>query len=374
MKRSPIFNGYLIDNEAFPISCPLPRLVVWMLPLFNRRRFLKTVEAVWYRPGLGMAFLLLPLTGLYRVLIALRRLVYRLGVMRVEKGPLPVIVVGNIAVGGTGKTPLVIALAELLIAHGYRPGVICRGYRGSTKVWPQRVSADGDPKELGDESILLAQRLHCPVVAGPDRIAAINCLLREDCCDIVISDDGLQHLRLFREVEIVVVDANRGHGNRHCLPTGPLREPLSRLDSVDAVIVNGEMPGGALFSKAFRMTLVLQRPKKLLPPFACRPLIEFVSDPIHALAGIGNPERFFTQLRGVGLEIIEHAYPDHHDFESHELSFGDSFPIFMTEKDAVKCRLFADDRCWFVPVEAHLEPGFCQWLLETVHALVKAGD
>ena len=345
-----------------------------MLELFNRKQFLKTVEALWYRPELGMAVLLLPLTGLYRGLIALRHWAYRLGMMRVEKGPLPVIVVGNIAVGGTGKTPLVIALAELLIAHGYRPGVLCRGYRGSAKVWPQRVFADGDPREIGDEAILLAQRLRCPVVAGPDRIAAINCLLEETHCDIVISDDGLQHLRLFREVEIVVVDAYRGHGNGHCLPTGPLREPLSRLDSVDAVVVNGEIPGEVLFHRVFKMKLVSQRPKKLLPPFTRRSFVEFTSEPVHALAGIGNPERFFTQLRGVGLEIVEHAYPDHHDFESHELIFDDSLPIFMTEKDAVKCRSFADDRCWFVPVEGHLEPGFCQWLLQTVYALVKARD
>lgn len=309
------------------------------------------LEASWYRPA-WFTGLLLPLAWLFCLLVALRRLLYRLGVLPSHRLPVPVIVVGNISVGGTGKTPLVIALVELLRAQGWRPGVISRGYGGQAASWPQRVTADSEPRLIGDEPLLIARRTHAPLAVGPDRIASAQRLLAEEAIDILISDDGLQHYRLQRDVEVAVVDATRGTGNGLCLPAGPLREPRSRLRSVDLVVSNGE-GGGAV-----TMVLEAGTPRAVADAGRERPLQSFRGAKVHAVAGIGNPPRFFAMLEQAGLTITPHPFPDHHAYQPGDLAFGDDAPILMTEKDAVKCAAMDDARLWYIPVTARLPESF----------------
>ena len=262
---------------------------------------------------------------------------------------LPVVVVGNLAVGGTGKTPLVIAIAKLLAARGVRVGVICRGYRGTGSRWPRKVLPDSDPGRVGDEAVLLARRTGVPVAAGPNRIGAGRILFRRSKCEVILSDDGLQHLRLSRDVEIVVIDGVRRHGNGRCLPAGPLREPLGRLASVDLVVANGPAAPGEL-----EMRLESGDAVNLADAGLTRPLEGFRGTRVHAVCALGHQERFFRSLESCGLTIIRHPFPDHHPFREEEIRFPDDAPVLMTEKDAVKCERFADARHWCVPVDAVL--------------------
>ena len=300
----------------------------------------------WYAPDLPGA-LLAPLGWVVALFTVLRRAAYRAGLRRSWQVGCPVVVVGNLAVGGTGKTPLVIAIAKLLSRHGLRVGIVCRGYRGSAHRWPRQVRPDSDPERVGDEAVLLARRAGVPVAAGPNRIAAARILVRRSKCDVILSDDGLQHLRLARDVEIVVVDGVRRHGNGRCMPAGPLREPLSRLASVDLVVVNGEARQGEL-----AMQLVAGEASSLDDAGTTRPLDSFRDSPVHAVCAIGHAERFFRTLEAHGLTIVRHPFPDHHPFSEEEIRFADGAPVLMTEKDAVKCERFADGRHWCVPVEA----------------------
>ena len=302
----------------------------------------------WYaRDPRGV--LLAPLGWVYGLFAVLRRAFYRAGLRRTWQVGCPVVVVGNLSVGGTGKTPLVIAIARLLARHGLRVGVVCRGYRGSASRWPRQVRSDSDPLRVGDEAVLLARRTGGPVAAGPNRIAAARILVRRSKCDVILSDDGLQHLRLARDVEIVVVDGVRRHGNGRCLPAGPLREPLRRLASVDLVVVNGDARQGEL-----EMQLVSGDAVSLVDSGTTRPLDSFRGAPVHAVCAIGHAERFFRTLESHGLTIVRHPFPDHHPFSETEIGFPDDAPVLMTEKDAVKCERFADSRHWFVPVEGML--------------------
>lgn len=267
--------------------------------------------------------------------------------IRVE---VPVIVVGNISVGGTGKTPLVIWLIEQLRQWGFRPGVLSRGYGGKAEHYPLRVTENTPAEVCGDEPLLIALRTGAPVMVAPDRVTAARALLRSGEVDVLVTDDGLQHYRLARDLEFCVVDGQRGLGNAALLPAGPLREPASRLGQVDWVAVNGE--GFEPPEQGFRFTLAGE-PVAALIGGASRALADFES-PVHAVAGIGNPERFFASLEAEGLSIIRHAFADHHRFTAADLAFGDTLDVIMTEKDAVKCRAFADARCWYRPVSAQL--------------------
>lgn len=302
----------------------------------------------WYAPG-PLGALLAPLGWLFGLGTVLRRGAYRAGMRRSWQVGCPVIVIGNLSVGGTGKTPLVIAVAKLLARHGLRVGVVCRGYRGTASRWPRKVRPDSDPERVGDEAVLLARRTGGPVAAGPNRIAAARILVRRAKCDIILSDDGLQHLRLSRDVEIVVVDGERRHGNGLCMPAGPLREPLSRLESVDLVVVNGVGRQGEL-----EMRLEAGHAVSLVDANLTRPLDAFSGSAVHAVCAIGHQERFFRFLEARGLTVVRHPFPDHHPFSASEIDFADGAPVLMTEKDAVKCERFADERHWYVPVEAVL--------------------
>jgi tetraacyldisaccharide 4'-kinase len=313
------------------------------------------LERSWYAPHRSpLTLLLLPLAGVYCLLSLVRRLTYRCRLARTHRLSVPVIVVGNITVGGTGKTPLVIWLARYLRELGYHPGIVSRGYGGRSPSWPVAVDADSDPAMVGDEPVLLARHSECPVCVGPDRVRAARQLLREQPCDVLLSDDGLQHLRMERDIEIAVVDGERRLGNGLCLPAGPLREPARRLRRVDLVVVNGGRPEPGEFVMTLRDQALVR-----LSDGSTRPADSVRGETVHAVAGIGSPQRFFSQLERLGAHVIRHAFPDHHPFVATDLDFAsDGRSLIMTEKDAVKCRSFADERCWYLAVAAEPEMAF----------------
>lgn len=326
------------------------------------------IEKLWYSRNIAST-LLSPLSWLFRTLSWQRRLYYEYRNRFCEHLPVPVIVVGNISVGGTGKTPLVIWLAGFLQANGYKPGIVSRGYRGKADHWPQIVTAQSDPVMVGDEPVLIASRSACPIVVAPRRVEAAWALLREYECDIVISDDGLQHYALQRDLEIAVVDGVRGLGNGYCLPAGPLREPPKRLSEMDFVVINGD---AALISDeyhGYRMTVVGTELVNIAQPEIVEPLCAFTGSPVHALAGIGHPERFFDMLRAKGMMIRVHPFPDHHGYTEADMRFEDDAPLLMTEKDAVKCRAFAKPNYWYLRIEARLDPAFAEQLISFLEGM-----
>lgn len=307
--------------------------------------------------------LLLPLETLFRQAVAQRRRAYRDGLKPVASLPVPVIVVGNLSVGGTGKTPLVIWLAEFLTAQGFRPGIISRGYGGTKHRAPLAVNATTDPARCGDEPALIAQRTGCPVYVFPQRVAAARALLAAEACDVILSDDGLQHYALGRDIEIAVIDGARGFGNGHCLPAGPLREPPERLASVDFRVYSGaENEDGYAIFLAGDVAVNLHDPERR------QALSDFAGSPVYALAGIGHPERFFDHLRRHGLKVEGRGFPDHHPYRPEDLRFADNQPLLMTEKDAVKCRAFAGPTHWYLPVTAQLSARFGHDLLTLLKA------
>lgn len=301
-----------------------------------------------------------PLSLLFGAAAGARRSAYRNGLLPTVRLPVPVIVVGNITVGGTGKTPLTLWLAASLRAQGYTPGIVCRGY-GGRSVAPQRVLPDSDPYACGDEAVLLARRSGGEVWTGADRVAAARSLLAaQPACNVVISDDGLQHHALARDVELCVVDAARGFGNGWLLPAGALRERPSRLATVDAVVLNAgggdaSHPSlGLIPSEAPRFTMRLQGGefRNLLDPARQARPEHFRGKRVHAVAGIGNPRRFFRQLEAMGLEFTPHPFPDHHPYAASDLAYSGAQAVLMTEKDAVKCRQFAAESHWELAVDA----------------------
>lgn len=310
----------------------------------------KWLESLWYG-GSPLKWLLWPLGMTFALTVAARRALYAAHLKHPIEMPVPVIVVGNITVGGTGKTPITAWLARELGERGFAVGVVTRGYRGRAKHWPQRVTAASDPRQVGDESVLLAKLTGCPVVAGPDRVAAAQQLLAESGVGIVLSDDGLQHYRLGRRLEIAVVDGERGIGNGLALPAGPLREPRSRLTEVDAVIVNGR---GFGFAGAFQAELVPTRVYRVAGEEE-RHLGDFANTEVHAVAGIAHPERFFATLEAAGMRVVAHPLADHADIGLGALEFEDGAPVLITEKDAVKCQSFAPENVWAVAVEPRFE-------------------
>lgn len=325
------------------------------------------LQRQWYCLSLWH-LLLWPLSLIFRLLVAVRRGLYRLGVLSSVRLPVPVVVVGNITVGGTGKTPLVLWLAEFLREQGYRPGIVSRGYGGRGGA-PQSVSAASDPLLTGDEPVLLAKRLRCPVWVGADRVEVARALLKaRPDCNILISDDGLQHYRLQRDVEVVVIDGVRRFGNGLCLPAGGLREPVGRLRQVDALVVNG----GAVASGQYGMTLVGKVLHSLQDESRTASLSDFIGQTLHAVAGIGHPARFFTALRQQGLAIVEHPFPDHHAYVPTDLQYAGM--VVMTEKDAVKCTAFAPENSWYLAVDAEVDKALGNKVLETLNNMSRVGN
>jgi len=333
------------------------------------------LAGLWYGRS-ALAALLQPLAALYGAGLRARRSAYAHGLLHTGRAGVPVVVIGNLTVGGTGKTPLTLWLAERLREHGVRPGILSRGYtRAGSARSPLRVYADSPWREVGDEPKLLARRSDCPTVVARERLAGARELAAHGV-PLILADDGLQHLALARDLEIVVVDGARGLGNGRLLPAGPLRERPGRLARAALVVVNGEpvhptLAGAALGAAPLRMQLVGSEARALRGS-AVWSLQAFRGAPVHAVAGIGHPARFFAMLRAHGLEIIEHAYPDHHDFRPADLAFGDGRPVLMTEKDAIRCEELAlrAGTLWYVPVTAELCAQDATRLLAPVLALL----
>ncbi|MGB4860079.1 MAG: tetraacyldisaccharide 4'-kinase [Dokdonella sp.] len=317
--------------------------------------FAERLQAIWYGsepPPLALR----ALVPIYVGLRNLHRLPYRLGLRAPQRLPVPVIVVGNLTVGGSGKTPLVLALIDALCERGWNPGVISRGYGGSVHV-PTRVDGSSDPTVVGDEPCLIHQRSGAPVAVARRRADAGRLLLGDGDTpspDVLIADDGLQHIALARDIDICVIDGARRFGNGRLLPAGPLREPPSRLADIPFHVVNGGTPN----DDEIAMQLHVDGVVSLFDASQHEPLARWSGRRVHVVAGIGNPTRFFRQLRDAGIDVIEHPFPDHHAFVAGDLAFNDDLPVLMTEKDAIKCRAFASKRMHYVAVSATLPETF----------------
>ncbi len=325
----------------------------------------RLVEA-WYGAS-RWPYALAPVTLVYRMLVGLRRTLYGLGVFRSTRLPLPVVVIGNIAVGGTGKTPLALWLAERLAAAGHKPGVVCKSYAAQADS-PSQVTASDAPDVRGDEAVLLASRLTCPVWSGPDRVrTALALHAAHPEVNILLCDDGLQHYALARDVEIVVVDAKRGFGNGLMLPSGPLREARARLRSVDAIVLNGgdkvDTPASV---PTFRMRLHGERWRSVTNAQQTADATRFIGRRVAAIAGIGHPARFFEHLRKQGIDVAPHAFPDHHRYIEAEIASLEADYVLMTEKDAIKCARFPDPRMWTLPVSAEIDPALLGVILARI--------
>jgi tetraacyldisaccharide 4'-kinase len=310
-----------------------------------------------------LSIALLPAAIVFRLASALRKSAYRRGLFRSERLGAPVIVVGNITAGGTGKTPLVIWICAFLRERGFRPGIVSRGHGGAGGTLDVRT--DANPAAVGDEPALLAIRTGCPVWVGHDRVAAARALLSAHPeCNVLVSDDGLQHYRLRRNIEIAVVDAMRGLGNGLPIPSGPLREPASRLEEVDAVVFNGDGKAAAGGARGFAMSLQGAEFRNLLNPALTQDATAFLGLRVHALAGIGNPGRFFEHLQRLGLAFTAHPFPDHHAFVASDLEFDGADAIIMTEKDAIKCQSFARANHWVLAVDARVDSRLGRLILD----------
>jgi tetraacyldisaccharide 4'-kinase len=315
----------------------------------------------WYRIT-SLHLILYPVSLVFRVLVTLRRELYLSGFLSSHQLLLPVIVVGNISVGGTGKTPLTLALAQQLIERGWHPLILSRGF-GRNISSPQPVSLSSTAAQVGDEPLLMARRDICPVWVGANRVATAHAALQA-CpqCNVVLCDDGLQHYRLQRDVEIAVIDGTRRFGNGLMLPAGPLREPVSRLQSVDAIVVNG----GDAAANEYAMSLGGEIFYNLLNPEQTAAPADFKMPNVHAVAGIGNPQRYFQHLETLGIPFTPHAFPDHHPYRAADLSFSNCDAILLTEKDAVKCAAFADARYWVLRVNAQIDPALTDHILRKI--------
>ncbi len=320
------------------------------------------IERSWLSRGV-VSTLLLPLCGLYRLVMLLRQRYYEHFPYFRFTAPVPVIVVGNLTVGGTGKTPLVLWLTAQLQARGFRPAIIMRGYGGNSPHWPRQVTPKSTPTLVGDEAIMAYQRTHVPVAVGPDRKQDIERLLAKTDCNIIISDDGLQHLALKATVEVGVVDGQRRFGNGRCLPAGPLREPVTRWPTLDFRVCHGAK------GRADEVSMTLQpagiyRVVDNTPSFDWEQLSGMI---VHAVAGIGHPQRFFSQLSVHGVILYPHIFRDHHRYTAKDIEFNDEYPVIMTEKDAVKCCVFAADNVYYLRVSAVLDESLVDRIVEKTH-------
>ena len=318
----------------------------------------------WYSPD--PIWFLIPLAWLFGLLSGLRRAAYAIAILPSVTLPQPVIVVGNITVGGTGKTPFVIWLAQELRKRGHRPGIVTRGYGGEVET-ARRAESDSDPNSVGDEALLLARHSGAPVAVGKDRVAAARLLPKD--VDVILSDDGLQHYRMRRRHEIVLLDGGRGLGNGWLLPVGPLRETEARLSGAQVVIKL--TPGGAFsWPDAARMRLKAGSAVSVMDGKR-RDLANFAGQKVHAIAGIGNPKQFFATLEAAGLHVHGRELPDHAQPTAADLDFGDDLPVFMTEKDAVKCRELALARHWYLEAAAEFDATDAQRILDGVERALK---
>ena len=316
---------------------------------------LDKLQQGWRQAG-WLNYLLFPLSLVYGLLMLARRRCYQLGICKSVSLAVPLVVVGGITVGGSGKTPVVLSLVRYLQDQGLRPGVICRGYKGRSTFWPREVNGSTTAALVGDEAQLIYQLTGAAVVAGPDRVANGVCLIDKFGCNVLISDDGFQRHALQRDLDIVVLDGQTGYGNGWCLPAGPLREFRGQIERADMALVNGA--GQELCiegTQAGRMSMRIVEAYNLSDG-ARKPLSEFVGESVHAVAGVGNPARFFRQLERLGMDVAPHPFPDHHSFVESELVFGDDSPVLMTEKDAVKCRdMTIKNRLWAVPAITQID-------------------
>ena len=301
----------------------------------------------WYR-GAWWLWLLRPLELVFRTVAALRRALYQNGLLPSYRCPVPVVVIGNITVGGTGKTPAVIALVESLQARGIRVGVVSRGYGARELQAAYRVTDDSHVYQCGDEPLLIQRRTGCPCVVAPSRADAVRTLLADTAVDIIVSDDGLQHYALQRDLEIALLDAERGIGNGFCLPAGPLREPASRLKTVDHVLYRGS--GDESNGLQYRQVALVH----LSSGKECAVSPSIIGNKVHAIAGIGQPEQFFTGLERQGFKLQRHPLGDHHDYRVADFEGLADKPLIMTEKDAVKCASIAGDNAWYLKIDAQL--------------------
>ncbi len=320
------------------------------------------LEQLWYGNH-RLSTLLLPLSWLYSAFMQIRHLAYTIGILPKRRVGVPVIVVGNITVGGTGKTPMIIWLCNYLKKQGHRPGVIGRGYGGRPSKRPQQVRPDSHPAQVGDEPVLIAQRTHCPVAVSPNRYLAASELLKYTDCDVLLCDDGLQHLAMDRDLEIAVVDGDRRFGNGRCLPAGPLRESVARLGTVDMVVGSGKAG-----KSEFLMEYVYEDLRSLDEQTTLS-IDSFRNTTVHVVSAIGNPARFHAYLRSHNIRLIKHEFTDHYLFAETDLQFGDDFPIIMTEKDAVKCREFNISKMWYLPITAVFTEAFHYRLLNLLKEL-----
>lgn len=307
---------------------------------------MKSLDKYWDSINV-ISIILLPLSALFYVISLLRKLAYKTGIMFSYQSPVPVIVIGNISVGGTGKTPLIIELVKQLQQRGKKPAVISRGYGGQSSSWPQLVTSETQAQQVGDEPQLIFQHTQCPIAVGPNRKDDIELLLSQFNCDVILSDDGLQHYALQRDIEICVVDANKQFGNEFYIPAGPLRESKARLKSVDLVLYNGAFKSSDSFEMQAADCVFMgstDTPENVS-------LASFSGKTVHAIAGIGNPQRFFSMLEKNNIKIISHAFKDHHHYQISDLVFDDNLDVMMTEKDAIKCSGLDLKNHWSVPVK-----------------------
>jgi tetraacyldisaccharide 4'-kinase len=364
----------MVVTLSYTVSNLLMTLSYYRDLQLNQMSFSRSLERAWNR-RFSWTLLFLPLSWLFRFMASLRRSY----ITQIAPSPslnVPVVVVGNISVGGTGKTPLLITLVRWFQQQGYHPGVISRGYGGQSLQYPVLLTSKSLASEVGDEPLLLAST--CPVVVDPNRYRAATLLVEQTNCDLILSDDGLQHYRLPRDIEIVVVDGERGFGNGQCLPAGPLREPVSRLKQVDFIVINGKPFDQSIkpvfIEKSYDLSLEPVRLRHLLTGKTCLPEQYDFGHQVHAVAGIGNPQRFVKTLEQIGLDVQLHAWPDHHEFSGMEFKFDDDLPVIITAKDAVKY-LHKDNeppwmhRVWVLDVAAKTDTVFLEKLTETVHHL-----
>lgn len=324
----------------------------------------KRLDHYWYTAG-PVSFALWPVSWLFTAVAKVRK-----HILIAKQKPLPenipLVVVGNISVGGTGKTPMVIWLANMLKAYGMSPGIVSRGYGGSNQEWPQKVTRKSNPLKVGDEPVVIARSTLCPVYVDPDRLQAIDHLVRENVVDIIISDDGMQHYRMPRDLEIVMIDGVRRFGNHCCLPAGPLREPVSRLKTVDfKVVTSGDTKAEDEYLMQLLGTeLINVRDSKIV-----KRLKDFRRHQVHAVAGIGSPMRFFSSLTAAGVQLVMHPFPDHHVYKAEDFKFKVDLPIIMTEKDAIKCSHLVGENVWYLPVKAKLGHEFATNLIHKIKAI-----
>lgn len=283
-----------------------------------------------------------------------------------------VVVVGNIVVGGTGKTPFISWLYRNLVHKGFKVGVVSRGYGGQSKKWPLEVTSISDPIMVGDEPVMLTKQLGCPMAVSPKRVEAIRLLERNYDLDIIISDDGLQHFKMARDVEIVIVDGQRGFGNQYCLPAGPLREPTERLEDVDFIVSNGELEVEMPVKRSVEtMMLKIGVFRNVADPSQILPETAFAKQKVHAIAGIGNPQRFFNTLKSLEIRVSSKEFADHKAYDEKDFLWVDSSkPLLMTEKDAVKCKAFAQPNWWYLEVSPQCSSRLATRILERIRQSV----